>query len=163
MTREQQHSRGRAQRRFRLNSIVLDNVAAIFMSLAGTGLVLALSAGQVSAAPIPAQDHLVQVEAEVDIAINDPFFPGGFAETLMMKTANGMPAEWHYDAQIGDTIATEIVSMDLFGNSPKRRGQFSHCCIDHALARLKKRKGARLNFCRPYETEPGISSFFLPA
>ncbi len=85
----------------------------------GVGVVLALSPLRAMADPIVAGDDVFQSTGQFDVEIFDPFFPGGFVETIFLDSL-GVPATVHRDLQVGDnpgTIDTEIVSLDLFGVS----------------------------------------------
>lgn len=89
-----------------------------FHVLIAIGLSILLS-NNVNGDPIPAGDDPFSSTGELTLTVNDPFFPGGFTETISFDSmgSNGM---LHRDAQVGDnpgTIDTEIVALTLTGNS----------------------------------------------
>jgi hypothetical protein len=72
------------------------------------------AAGVATAAPIVAgDDYLVDSSGRMTITI---FGPGGFTEVVKLTQPPGA-ATIHRDAQVGTTIDTEIVSLDLVGTS----------------------------------------------
>lgn len=86
-----------------------------FMRLVLGGL-FALSFTSVPASPIVAGDDVIPNSVGAfTLTIFDPFFPGGFTEKIDLMSSAAQIV--HRDAQVGTTIDTEIVSLDLVGAS----------------------------------------------
>ncbi|MCP5517494.1 MAG: hypothetical protein H7A45_09595 [Verrucomicrobiales bacterium] len=65
---------------------------------------------------VAGDDLLYSTTGKVTITINNAFIPGGLYEVIDLVQINP-PAIVHRDAQVGTTIDTEIVSLELAGTS----------------------------------------------
>jgi len=76
-----------------------------------------LGANAARAAPIVAGDDILNASyGKITITIFDPFFPGGVTEEIDVEQALE-EAIIHRDLQVGTTIDTEIVSLEMVGTS----------------------------------------------
>ena len=78
-------------------------------------LVLVLARSSLAMLTIAGDDTFSSI-GKITIEIFDPFYSGGFTETIVLNDG-GIPGIVHRDAQIGTTIDTEIVSLNLSGTS----------------------------------------------
>ncbi len=101
-------------RTFKMKSRSSVRLMLLFVGL--TSLVLLGVSQTANAEPIAAGDDVFASTGQYTITINDPFFPGGFTETISLYSA-GVDATVHRDGQVGNMINTEIVSLSIYSET----------------------------------------------